>query len=164
MPRYTLTGLPPEGALGVSAFFPHYVRLAGSGAQEYKDGVSGYPGTKAIPVFSPDSVPSPDLGDIAQMGLSRSSDAPDLFWPNLYYVRPEGNYWPGLLIQMYDPTAPELTTHIPVPAVSLRQHWLRDSAALAMGIRGPSVKQIRQPVSQLVNWLSRRSGNGLPSG
>lgn len=166
MPRYAVTGLPPEAAIGLSAFFPHLNRMAASGAQQYKDGVSGYPGTKRIPVEPTRMLPPSDINDVGLMGLSRSSDAPDAFWPNLYYVLPERNYRPGLLIQMYDPTAPELTTMIPVPAVSNRQNRLRKSAALAMGITdgGASTGQIRQPVSQLVTWWNRKRGNGLPSG
>jgi hypothetical protein len=31
----------------------------------------------------------------AQMGLSRSSDAPNAFRPNLYWARPERDFWPG---------------------------------------------------------------------
>ena len=166
MPRYTVSGLPPQAGVGLSAFMPHFNRLAASGAQQYKDGVTGLPGTAARRLTTINSVPSPDLGDIAQMGLSRSSDAPDAFWPNQYWALPERNYRPGLLIQMYDPTAPQFTTMIPVPAVSYRQAYIQQSAALSAGITpgGASPKQIRQPVSSIARWRNRRKGNGIPSG
>lgn len=166
MPRYKVTGLPAEASRGLSAFFPHLNRLAASGAQQYKDGVSGYPGTRAIAVSGIPFAPSPDLGDIAQMGLSRAGDAPPAFWPNLYWALPERNYRPGLLVQMYDPTQPWLTTHVPVPALSYRQAYLAQSAALAQGIQpgGSSSGQIRQPLSMFVRWRDRLTGNGIPSG
>jgi len=167
-----VSGLPPVTRRGTSAFFPHYNRMAASGAQEYKDGVYGYPGTKAIPVTQNGGgprPPSPDLGDLALAGTARASDAPNAFWPNLYYVLPERNYRPGLLVQMYDPTAPELTTMIPVPAVSYRQDYIRRAATLSMGLTGTGIppegnQQIRQPVSNLIGWMRRRAGNGLPQG
>jgi len=167
-----VSGLPPVTGRGTSAFFPNFNRLAGSGAQQYKDGVSGYPGTRAIPVVQNGGgphPPSPDLGDLALAGTARASDAPNAIWPNQYYVLPERNYRPGLLIQMYDPTAPELTTMIPVPAVSYRQDYIRKAATLSMGITGTGTdpagqKQIRQPVSNLIGWMRRAVGNGLPEG
>lgn len=168
MPRYRVSGLPPTAGRGVSAFFPNLTRMAASGAQMYKGEVHGFPGTARIPISGLPFAPQPDRGDIALMGLSRSSDAPPAFWPNLYYATPERNYRPGLLIQMYDPTAPELTTMIPVPAVSLRQTYQLHSARLSMGLTGTGTdpqggRQIRQPVSGLVRWRRRRKGNGLPN-
>lgn len=164
MGRYQVTGLPPNAARGISAFMPHMNRMAASGAQEYKDGVHGYPGTRAIPIAMT-VPPSPDIGDAVLYGPTASRYAPNAIYPNLYWTLPERNYRPGLLVQMYDPTAPELTTHIPVPAVSLRQQYLRKQANEAMGIRPSGAAQIRQPVSQLISWGRRRmSGNGLPNG
>jgi hypothetical protein len=60
--------------------------MAGGGAQQYKTALSGQPGTQGIPV-SPPQVPSPDIGDLALSGTSRSSDAPNVIYPNKYYVR-----------------------------------------------------------------------------
>lgn len=167
MPRYQVTGLPPVTQRGVSAFLPHFNLMAASGAQKYKGEVTGWPGTVGIPTAP--AIPSPDLGDVALMGLSRSVDAPNLNYPNIYWTRPEPNYRPGLLIQMYDPVAPQLTTMIPVPAVSLRQAYIRRAATLAMGLTGTGTdpqgqRQIRQPLSGLKSWASRRVGNGLPRG
>jgi len=163
-----VSGLPPVTQRGTSAFLPHFNRMAASGAQEYKDGVTGLPGTAAMPISNL-GVPSPDIGDFALSGRSTTGDAPGAIWPNLYYAMPERNYRPGLLVQMYDPTAPELTTMIPVPAVSLRQDYIRRAADMAMGITGTGtdpkgIRQIRQPVSGLVRWARRQAGNGLPNG
>lgn len=87
MPRYIVQGPAgsdwPVGQPGHTALTPNMTRLARSGAQEYKGTVVGQPGTQAIPVKP--QTPSPDPGDIALMGLSRSSDAPNVFYPNLYY-------------------------------------------------------------------------------
>jgi len=173
MPRYTVSGIPPHlangSALGLSAFLPHYNRLAASGAQAYKGQVTGRPGTLAIPVHPINtSVPSPDIGDIALMGLSRSSDAPDAFWPNLYYVTPAANYWPGagMPVQMYDPVRPQDTTMIPVPATDLRGVYQARSATLAGGVAGQQSrfgKALNQPASMMVRWRQRRRGNG-PAG
>ena len=168
MPRYTTSGLPPVTQRGPTAFLPHFNRMAASGAQQYKDGVTGLPGTAAMPIGNL-GVPSPDIGDFALSGRSTTADAPGAIWPNLYYVLPERNYRPGLLIQMYDPTAPELTTMIPVPATSLRQTYIRKAATLSMGITGTGTdpagqKQVRQPLSGVVRWARRQMGNGVPSG
>jgi hypothetical protein len=168
--RYRVTGLPANAQRGLSAFFPHLNRLAASGAQQYKDGVTGLPGTAAIPVTTEFPQANWPVGQTyAYTGTSTSSDAPNYIYPNQYYVRPERNYRPGLLIQMYDPTAPELTTMIPVPAVSYRQTYHRNAAALAMGLQGTGTdpkgrKQIKQPLSGLIHWPSRSTGNGLPTG
>lgn len=164
--KYRVSGLPRQAQVGITAFLPHFNRLAASGAQEYKDGVYGYPGTKGIPAPTTNTTPQPDLGDLALYGVSASRYAPDMIWPNLYWARPERNYRPGLLIQMYDPTRPQDTTMIPVPAVSLRQLYLQRSAALSAGIQpgGSSGKNLAQPISQLVSWAQRRTGGGLANG
>ena len=165
-PRYITTGLPPEASAGHTAFMPHFNRLAASGAQMFKDGVSGFPGTKKIPLSARvNSVPSPDLGDIVQMGLSRSSDAPDAFWPNLYYALPERQYYPGasMPIQIYDPVAPEMTTMIPVPAVSLRTLYLKHSARLATVIDPGGQQPMPNPAGRFANkWKRRLKGNKWP--
>lgn len=81
--RYLVPGWPVAQA-GHSAVTPSLTRLAGSGAQAYKRDVTGQPGTQGIPVQP--VIPSSDAGDLAQAGLSRSSDAPNLIYPNLYFV------------------------------------------------------------------------------
>jgi hypothetical protein len=83
--RYTVPGVPP--ALACTAFTPHMNRMRASGAQRYKYAVEGHPGTAGIPIDMTGAVPSPDLGDLAQAGTSRSTDAPDVFYPQLYYQR-----------------------------------------------------------------------------
>lgn len=163
MPRYRVTGLPPKAAAGLSAFFPHYTRLAGSGAQQYKDGVTGRPGSPGISIQM-QANPTPDLTSLAFKGTASSSDAPWEFFPGQYFAMPERNYRPGLLVQVYDPTAPQNTTMIPVPAVSGRQHRLRKSAALAGGIKGSSRRQIPLIPRGLAPWRSRSTGNGQANG
>lgn len=162
MPRYRTTGLPPAAANGLTAFAPHFNRLAGSGAMEYKAQVEGQPGTLGIPIEGLGlPVPSPDLGDIVLMGTARSSDAPDAVWPNLYYAYPEPAFWPGagMPVQMYDPVRPQDTTMIPVPAGDpqrLRAMQGMDGAVIAEpGGRGA----IKQAFSFL-RWPQRVAGQG----
>jgi len=147
-------------ALGLSAFMPHYNRLAASGAMTYKGRVTGRPGTAAIAMSRGDTVPSPDIGDLAQMGGARSSDAPDAIWPNQYYTRPDG-YWPGagMPVQVYDPVRPQDTTMIPVPATDLRSVYQARAANLAGGIESRRGKALKQ-ASAFARWPRRRSGNG----
>lgn len=85
MPKYVVPGIP--AGVRASAFMPHWNKYAASGAQQYKQAVTGQPGTQAIAAPTVNTVPSPDLGDIAQMGRSRSSDAPQVFYPQLWYQR-----------------------------------------------------------------------------
>lgn len=164
MPRYQVSGLPPQAGRGLSAFFPHFNRLAASGAQQYKDGVIGSPGTGGIPV-TPQAIrlAAGDVTAVAAMGTASSAYAPWTIYPDLYYARPERNYRPGLLIQMYDPVRPQDTTMIPVPAVSLRQLYLRESAALAAGITPSGPRQVKW-LPKLIRWAGGRQGNGEPVG
>ena len=132
--RYSVPGVPPDPAKGITAFAPHFNRLAASGAQDYKYAAVGYPGTRAIPQTArQDTQISPDYGDLAQAGTARSSDAPDAIWPNQYYqryaVERPGGIEPA--IQMYSPQYPGLTTLLPVPAEDGRAAYLAGSAALA---------------------------------
>ncbi len=113
MRRFTVPGWPAT-VRGHSAVMPHLNRIAGSGAMQFKDGVTGQPGTQAIPVQP--VVPSPDFGDIAQMGLSRSSDAPNVIYPNLYWARPQRDYWPGAGM----PVSVTSDNLMPVPAADPR--------------------------------------------
>jgi len=147
----------------MSAFLPHFNRMAASGAQQYKGQVNGHPGTKAIPrhPVRDGAVPEPGFHDSSLMGLSRSGDAPAAFWPNLYWVTPEPEYYPGagMPVQVYDPVRPQDTTMIPVPATDLRSLYQARSATLAGGIdnsRSPALHQ----ATQFVRWPWRRSGNG----
>jgi hypothetical protein len=163
LPRYTTTGLPPAAANGLTAFAPHFNRLAGGGAQEYKAQVTGQPGTEGIHIEGLGlPAPSPDPGDIAQMGYSRSSDAPAVIYPNLYYADPEPAYWPGagMPVQMYNPVRPQDTTMIPVPAVSpfyRAQQGLDGAVIQEVGGLGAITQAIRGKIS---GWQSRTAGQG----
>lgn len=165
MPRYRTSGLPPAASRGTTAFLPHFNRLAASGAQQYKDGLTGHPGQPGVAI-SPQGRLSPDRTSLALKGRASSTDAPDMIWPGQYYARPERNYRPGLLIQMYDPVAPQDTTMIPVPAVSLRKHHLRHSAALAGGLApgGTTGNQQVKLWPKLLRWPGGATGNGMPGG
>jgi hypothetical protein len=111
--RYQVPGWPAQ-VRGHSAVTPHFTRLAGSGAMQYKDGVTGRPGTAGIPVKP--VIPSPDVGDKAQAGISRSGDAPNEFYPNQYWARPERAYWPGAGM----PVSVGSDNLMPVPATDPR--------------------------------------------
>ena len=109
--------LPTQLLGGISAFTPGFTRSAGSGAQQYKQGVNGQPGTQGIPAPTRDTVPSPDLGDLAQAGCARSSDAPDMWYPNQYYQQTlQGNPGPVTPVRVYSQNT------LPVPAVDPRGH------------------------------------------
>ena len=89
--RYSVPGVPSAVSAGLNAFTPHFNRYAASGAQSYKYNLVGRPGTQAIPaptggtqVTGPVDGPN-DLSDLAQMGGARSSDSPDVWFPQLYY-------------------------------------------------------------------------------
>ena len=84
--RYTVA-LPSKLLGGITAFTPNMTRMAGSGAQMYKHAVTGQPGTQGIAAPTINTQISPDAGDKAQMGFARSSDAPDMWYPNRYYER-----------------------------------------------------------------------------
>jgi hypothetical protein len=132
--RFSVPGVPPEAAKGITAFAPHFNRQAGGSAQDYKYAVQGYPGTRGIGVSArTDTQISPDYGDLAQAGTARSSDAPDAIYPNQYYQgfiaeRPGGN---SPNPRVYSPQFPGATTLLPVPAEDGRAAYLAGSAALA---------------------------------
>lgn len=113
MKWYQVPGWPAQ-VPGHSAVAPHLTRLAGSGAQQYKDGLTGRPGTTPIPVPGP-GVPQCQAGQ-AQMGLSRTQDSPASFRPNQYWARPEAAYWPGAGM----PVSLVSDNLMPVPAVDPR--------------------------------------------
>lgn len=113
MKRFTVPGWP-SAVNGHTAVTPGMTRMAGGGAQQYKDGVVGQPGTMAVPVQP--VIPSPDVGDLAQAGTSRSGNTQDLIYPNLYYARPQAQYWPGAGM----PVSVRSDNMLPVPAVDPR--------------------------------------------
>jgi hypothetical protein len=134
MPKYVVPGIPQGAQL--SAFMPGWVRLGGSGAVQYKQAVSGSPGTSGIPAPTRDTVPSPDLGDIAQMGSARSSDAPDVWYPQQYYQRKlTERPGAGMPIRVYSDNL------LPVPARDGRGR----GAVLARGIMQRGATQIGMP-------------------
>ena len=152
--RYQVTGPPgtgsdwPAGQPGHPALVPHFNRHAGSGAQQYKSAVTGQPGTLAIPVHP--VVPSPDAGDKALMGLSRSSDAPDVFYPNQYYERSldgDGVMGPVVPVSVYSDNL------MPVPAADPRGIPATRSALINQ--RGQA--QI-QAFPQLPRWANNGGG------
>jgi hypothetical protein len=138
MAKYVVPGVP--GGAAPSAFMPHWNKYAASGAQQYKQNLTGQPGTQAIPAPTKDTVPSPDLGDIAQMGLSRSSDAPGVFYPQEYYLDRLTAGYPGAMA----PKGPDIRIYsdnlMPVPAVDPRGI----PARLARPVNQRGRKQIRQ--------------------
>jgi hypothetical protein len=156
MPRYRTTGLPPEAANGHTAFMPHYNRLAASGAQSYKT-LTGGP-VQRIPVSNLSATtPSPDLGDIAQMGSARSSDAPPAIWPDQYVPLPA--WEPGAMIQRNNPTRPQDTTMIPVPAGNLAPALRMHSALLSQPVQPGGRGTPRWP-RQLIRWPNWKPGQG----
>lgn len=113
MEGYTVPGWPAR-VQGHAAVTPHMTRMAGGGALQYKDGVTGQPGTQLIPI---DANPAPQCpAGQAQMGLSRTSDAPNNIRPNLYYARPQRAYYPGAGM----PVSVRSDNLMPVPAVDPR--------------------------------------------
>ena len=133
MKRFTVPGWPAK-VQGHSAVTPHLNRMAASGAQQYKDGVTGQPGTQAIPVAA-SSVPQ-DRTAHAMMGLSRAPDARDVIYPNLYYARPQADYWPGAGM----PVSLVSDNLMPVPAADPRGV----PARLAQPVVQRGSRQIRQ--------------------
>jgi hypothetical protein len=136
VPKFIVTGVPQGAQL--SAVLPNFNRLAGSGAVQYKQALTGSPGTRSIPAPTRDTVPSPDLGDIAQMGTARSSDAPQSWNPQLYYQtalteRPGA----GMPIRVYSDNL------LPVPAVDGRLRGR--SAVLSRPVQQRGQVQIPQP-------------------
>jgi hypothetical protein len=140
---YYLPGVPPGASL--SAFMPGTDRYAASGAQQYKHAVSGQPGTRAIPAPTVDTYPSPDLGDLAQAGSARSTDAPDVWYPSKYFEQSldgNGTMGPVTPVRIYSDNL------MPVPAVDPRGI----PARLAKPINQRGQRQIRQP-SANPRWL-----------
>jgi len=97
--------------------------------------VTGQPGTQPIPVEGP-GIEQSRSGQ-AQMGLSRTSDAPPWFLPNLYWTRPDREFWPGA----GQPVRVRSDNLMPVPATDPRGIPAR--LARPLTLRGG--RQIRQP-------------------
>jgi hypothetical protein len=139
---FTLPGWPGQ-VQGHSAAVPHLNRAAGSGAQQYKDGVTGQPGTMAVQTKALSSATVPGGGAEtpapagAMMGLGRSIDAPEAFYPNLYFARPQAQFWPGAGM----PVSVRSDSLMPVPAADPRgvpaplqvaiQPWARGQSQIA---------------------------------
>lgn len=140
---YYLPGVPAGASL--SAFMPQADKFAASGAQQFKHAVTGQPGTQAIPAPTGDTVPSPDLGDLALAGTSRSSDSPDVWYPQKWYERSldgDGTMGPVTPVRIYSDNL------MPVPAVDPRGR----GALLAKPITQRGGRQLRQP-SAMPRWL-----------
>lgn len=142
MEAYTVPGWPTAVA-GHSAIMPHMTRLAASGAMQYKDGVTGQPGT--MPISAPGPGVRQEAAGQALMGLSRTSDCPPYFLPNLYYARPQRDYWPGAGM----PVSVRSDNLMPVPATDPRGIPAR--LATPLNMRGS--RQIRA-TPQVVTWPS----------
>lgn len=135
--KFVLPGVP-AGAQP-SAFMPHFNRLAGSGHQMYKGAVTGQPGTQGIAAPTINTVPSGDAGDLAQTGYHRSVDAPQTWYPNLYFERSldgDGALGPVVPVGIYS------NNMMPVPAADPRGRPARLQRPQRSG-RGQT--QIAQP-------------------
>jgi hypothetical protein len=134
--KFTLGGLP-AGAQ-VSAFMPHWNRLAASGAVMYKRAVDGQPGTRAIPAPTGDTVTRGGLAGQALMGTARSTDAPDMIYPGKYFERSlngDGTMGPVTPVAIYSDNL------MPVPAQDPRGR----PARLAKRVRNAGQSQVAQP-------------------
>ena len=113
MPKYVVPGIPQGAQL--SAFMPNWTRLAQSGAVQYKQAVSGSPGTTGVPAPAPAIAASSGRSAQAMMGTSRSSDAPDVWYPQEYYqTRLTERPGAGMPIRVYSDNL------LPVPARDAR--------------------------------------------
>lgn len=140
--RYQVPGVPPGPAKGITAFTPHFNRHAAGGAQDYKYRLVSTLGRYGIPAPTGSTAPSPDPGDLAQAGTSRSSDAPDAWWPQQSFQAViEERPGAGMPIAYYSPQFPGRTTLLPVPAEDYRARYQRDSARLA---RRALLNRVRQ--------------------
>lgn len=156
--RYTVPGVPPQ--LACTAFTPTLTRMRASGAQQYKYALVGRPGDALIPAPTRDTAPSPDLGDLAYAGTSRSPDAPDFWCPTQYFQavaieRPGA----GMPVRIYDPTAPGPTTLLPIPAVDYRTTYQRDSARLSANWPQLGPRQLAER-PRWPRWRNRRARSG----
>jgi hypothetical protein len=119
-PWYSVPGIPPEESNGLTAFMPHMNRLAGGGAQQYKYELHGRPGTQATAAPTGNTQMSPDVGDKAQAGTARSSDAPDVWFPQIYYQRVAVEApGAGMPIERIDLAPTGTRDVLPIPAVNV---------------------------------------------
>ena len=132
-PHYSVPGVPPDPAKGITAFAPHFNRMAASGAQSYKYAVVGRPGTRGVHVDARARNVEGHYTGGAMQGGARSSDAPDAIYPNQYYQRfiAEPPTGPERTGRVYSPQFPGRTTLLPVPAEDGRAVYQASSAALA---------------------------------
>jgi hypothetical protein len=137
---YTLPGWPAR-VLGHAAAMPNLTRPPGS-ATQYKDGLTGRPGTAKVL----DGNPGVPTGPIAQMagGYSYTAYCPG-FYPNQYWARPQSAYWPGAGM----PISVGSDNLMPVPATDPRS--VPAPMSVPLNLRG--VRQIRQPAA-LIQWPS----------
>ena len=161
--RYTVPGVEPGPAKGITAFTPHFNRHAAGGAQDYKYRLVSTLGRYGIPAPTRNTQISPDPGDLAQAGTSRSSDAPQTWWPQMSYQAAALEYpGAGMPIAYYSPQFPGRTTLLPVPAEDYRARYQRDSARLA---RRALLNRIRQlPWFPRVYSAGNRDGAGNSAG
>jgi hypothetical protein len=145
--RYIVPGIP--AGKDRSAFTPNMTMLAGGGAQSYKGAVSGQPGTMGIPVDNPGARVDPGPSAQAMMGYHRSSDAPNQFFPNIYYQRALTNspQQDARQIRVYSDNM------LPVPAVDPR--GIPSTQFMPINQRG--VAQL-QSLPNLVTWPSSSAG------
>jgi hypothetical protein len=142
--RYAVPGVPAAPGMGISAFMPHFNRFAASSAQSYKYGIVGGP---AQYHYAPtiNTTPSPDAGDKAQMGYSRSTDAPDAHYRDDYDVTTNRAEYPGAGMPIVLPDNGDMASYrslMPVPAGNLVIAQRRDTALLAAPAVLNRVKQI----------------------
>lgn len=131
-PRYSVPGIPPQETNGITAFMPHFNRLAGGGAQSYKYGMIGRPGTEGIPAPTGNTYMSPDVGDLTQVGTARSTDSPDVWYPQEYY-QPYIDEFPGAgmpILRVENVGDEGMRALLPVPALDVALH-LRSGQAMS---------------------------------
>jgi hypothetical protein len=123
---------------------PHWNKYAASGAQQYKIGLQGSPGTTAIPAPTTNTQISPDAGDKAQAGTARSTDAPDVWYPTKYYQDSlKGAPGPVTPVRIYSDNL------MPVPAKDPRGV----SARLSRPVNQRGQRQVKMPRA-MPSWNS----------
>jgi hypothetical protein len=135
---FTLPGWPAR-VNGHAAATPVPVRPPGS-AMQYKDGVTGRPGTFPVPSPGP-GVPRGPVA-LAMGGFSFTAYCPG-FYPNQYWARPEAAYHPGAGM----PVSVFSDNLMPVPATDPR--GVPAPLQVPVSLRGN--QQIRQPPT-LIQW------------
>jgi hypothetical protein len=118
------------------------------GSIQYKDGITGQPGTVRAPVGVPPVPSGPSANGHpaaqAQGGLSYSAYCSGLY-PNLYFARPERQFWPGAGM----PVSVVSDNLMPVPATDPR--GVNAPLMVPVTLRGQ--RQVFQPAT-LVQWPS----------